>query len=76
MVKITGMLAKRVLNPIITSIGNTTSAKTAKIKEAGCPIPMGSTKEKSPETKFKNFGIPWVSIIPPKATRRNSNVIL
>lgn len=43
---------------MIIRIGKSTSQSTAKINDGAEPMPIGSAKEKSPETNFKSFGIP------------------
>ena len=58
MVMITGILAKRVLYPIIINIGQIASAITTKIVVAKTPIPIGSQFIKVPCMRFKSLGMP------------------
>ena len=56
MVKIRGIAAKLVRNPININIEQKNSAKMARTNDSSLPIPIGSGKPKSPEISFNNFG--------------------
>lgn len=58
MVIINSNKAGRVMIPKITIKDPKNSAKTAKNKEIGSPMPIGSAKDQSPETNFTSFSQP------------------
>src|SRR5215217_5934297 len=67
----TGIAARRVNRPTVTSAAQTTSANTAMARLAGEPTPSGSEKVDMRCEKFISLGQPWPSKSPrPRPTRK------